>query len=326
MDNRLQYIDIAKAIFMIFIVMDHTGVIEPFPICYDSEVPAFIFLSGLFFSVKDAFSVFVKAKFKRIVIPFLFFYLISYLAFVIGKSVYPPLASMTEAKGFMDVFSQKQLFNGALWFLPALFFVQIIYYPIEKFVVNNYIKFIVILIIGIIGALLGTNGISLPLFFDNALALLPYFYIGKTLMKTGFFNNTSTSNICKEIVFSVIIIVILYMVYPISVQPSLNLWSRIYLVDVVMLTLVSGCVLLLCKFMPSILLAWIGRNTMFIMCTHHIIYRPIKQVLMSFGLNNSLWSPILVSIITMLLVCLMAPIVSKYLPWTIGLTVKKKTN
>lgn len=48
MTSRLTYIDVAKAIFMMIIVMNHTGCIEPFPciLLHDLLVAESVFNMG----------------------------------------------------------------------------------------------------------------------------------------------------------------------------------------------------------------------------------------------------------------------------------------
>lgn len=70
----------------------------------------------------------------------------------------------------------------------------------------------------------------------------------------------------------------------------------------------------------SVLLSFIGRNSMWIMCTHHLIYRPVKIVLESFFDIPSV--TILVMVATMIICCATAPLVERYMPFVIG--VRKK--
>lgn len=81
MTSRLTYIDVAKAIFMMIIVMDHTGCIEPFPLAFSVDVPAFMLLSGYFFSSKLPFLDFLKIKGRTLLIPFVVFYIYSYFIY-----------------------------------------------------------------------------------------------------------------------------------------------------------------------------------------------------------------------------------------------------
>ena len=71
----------------------------------------------------------------------------------------------------------------------------------------------------------------------------------------------------------------------------------------------------------SVLLSFIGRNSMWIMCTHHLIYRPVKIVLERFFDIPSV--NILVMIATMIICCATVPLVERYMPFVIGVSKKK---
>ena len=66
----------------------------------------------------------------------------------------------------------------------------------------------------------------------------------------------------------------------------------------------------------SVLLSFIGRNSLWIMCTHHLLYRPIKLV-MSRLLDGNL-EPIATLLLTLVVCCVTAPFVNKYCPVVVG--------
>lgn len=323
MSKRIEFIDIAKAIFIIIIVMDHTRVVEPFPYAYDAEVPAFILLSGLFFSIKRKgeknscipFKEFLIKKFKTLLLPFLFFYIASYLLFYAAKIAYPAISTLTDAKGLLDIFVQKQLFNGPLWFLLALLWIQILSYPIERYIRSKILKYIIIITVGIVGALLGEYNIFVPLYIDNALALLPFFFLGNVIYKARCFEN---KRFIIHLAIAIIAIIILSMNLDINAQPSLNKYGNIvgYMLNLFVLTWICITVLFICKIIPLTPLLYIGTNTMLIMCVHHLIYRSVQLVTQDFIPTNIL--PYFVCIVTMIIIFAIAPFFNKYIPWTVG--------
>lgn len=323
MSKRIEFVDIAKAILMIIIVMDHTRCFEPFPYAYNAEVPAFILLSGLFFSIKRKgeensyipFREFLVKKFKSLLLPFLLFYIASYLIFYVTAIIYPSISTMTEAKGLLDIFVQKQIFNGPLWFLLALWWIQMLSYPIERYIEKKALKYIVIISIGIVGAFLGNHDIFMPLYIDNALSLLPFFFLGNVIYQTRYFEN---DRFVIYLLVAIIAIVILSLILDINAQPSLNKYGNTigYMLNLFVLTWICLAILFVCKLITTRVLLYIGANTMMIMCTHSLIYRPIQ--LMVQNVVSSRLLPIIVCVLTLAITLAIAPIFNKYMPWAIG--------
>lgn len=115
------------------------------------RMPLFFFVSGFFFRQRP-FKVFLVRRLNTIFLPFLFFYVFSVL--VIGMKYeiiellfpsidYISIGSFDEyalsithlidiyAPAGSDEFAAVP-FNVALWFLPALFFIQLIFYGLKK--------------------------------------------------------------------------------------------------------------------------------------------------------------------------------------------------
>ena len=88
MKQRLEYIDLAKGFAMLMVVYIHISINYADNPFVDSWVrrmmgsmfmPIFFIMSGFFFSVKQPFRDWVKKKTKRLIVPFLVFYLLTYL-------------------------------------------------------------------------------------------------------------------------------------------------------------------------------------------------------------------------------------------------------
>lgn len=316
MTSRLTYIDVAKAIFMMIIVMDHTGCIEPFPLAFSVEVPAFMLLSGYFFSSKIPFLDFLKKKGRTLLIPFVVFYIFSYIIYYLCMWLYPPMSNMTAASGVLDCFSQRQYFNGPLWFLPCLFWSQVYMYGVEKYFPNVALRGIVVGALGTLGFLLGKYGFFLPLSADIALSLLPYLYCGILLRKYDLFNRI---NIRATIIAILVTAVLCYHGGLVS-QPSLNIWHSNLPIIWLVYIFTTYCITVCCKYMGGgKFLSYIGENTLFIMCAHHLLYRPIKLVLSKFILDDFIMMFLLFTS-TMLMCCVLIPFVNRLAPWCVGKT------
>ena len=91
------------------------------------RMPLYFFLSGLFFKPYEGYIVFLKRKVNKLLIPFLFFHIVS--CFII------PLLNRAsfEWHSLWDfLFVQSGSTNIPLWFLICLFWLNQIFYAVYK--------------------------------------------------------------------------------------------------------------------------------------------------------------------------------------------------
>lgn len=82
MTERIKFIDLAKGMCIMLVVLYHINkrydmYPELFKILSTFRMPLYFFLSGLFFKEYENFLGFLKRKTNKLLIPFLFFYLIT---------------------------------------------------------------------------------------------------------------------------------------------------------------------------------------------------------------------------------------------------------
>ena len=118
--KRIEFIDLAKGVCILLVIMMHTDVNVDFPGLQGMRMPLYFILSGLFFKDYGGFLNLLVKKANKILIPFLFFYLASYSIFYLIGWLSPDIIK-SKATGISDLFTQRQLFNGPIWFLLALF-------------------------------------------------------------------------------------------------------------------------------------------------------------------------------------------------------------
>lgn len=149
MQKRIPFIDIARAFAIILIVVGHVIVHSQhlgsiYKLIYSFHVVLFFIISGFTFKIKEneKFLNFFKKKFLRIMVPYFVWalaFLIPYMIF--GKGVgnnlgitssfnlKTMLINIIYGNGNLEALKQ----NTPLWFLPALFSMEIIYYFVIKF-------------------------------------------------------------------------------------------------------------------------------------------------------------------------------------------------
>ena len=167
--QRDKSIDIAKGIGIILVVYGHM-------VCPIKEeillfhMPLFFLLSGYFFSPKDSVKDFLRKKSKALLVPFVLFYILSFLYMVISK--------ILKGESFISYILSFQSFvapNPPLWFLLSLFEIFVVFFVVEKYIHSEILKLVITCGITLIGYLCAMNKVSF--FSFRKLVLDIYFFI-----------------------------------------------------------------------------------------------------------------------------------------------------
>lgn len=302
---------------MLIIMCCHIGVDIHVPMSHTVQTTAFFMISGIFFSVKMDVKTLILKSVRTILVPFAVFYVLSYLLYYAGMSFVPGFTDMTTASGILDCFTQRQYFNGPLWFLLCLFWVRLLIWCIIRVVPKEWLQIVICILFGWGGHFLGYQEVLLPLCFDIALSSVPVFYAGYMLKKYMWMDKFGR-------VESGLLTAVFYiscLALPVVIENSLNYSSGNYPVTLYVSLCISIALLFFSKFAlnRSKVFSFIGRNTMWLMCTHHLIYRPIKMIVGHYSLSDTLDSWIVFGI-TLAICCATAPVVDKYIPMIVGKT------
>ena len=145
------------------------------------RMPLYFVLSGLFFKQYEGFKGFVIRKTNKLIIPFLFFLLLT--SFI-------PVLIIDHKFVFLDIWYKRRItYNGPIWFLLCLFEVNVLFY-ITQLTANRLSKkhkviFVMMLsfILGFLGLILSIYEINIPLFVDTAFTATPLFAFGWLLFR-----------------------------------------------------------------------------------------------------------------------------------------------
>lgn len=108
-NKRIEFIDLAKGICILMVVIRHCELPLNIPGFQNLRMPLYFVLSGIFFKTYGGFSDFIRRKTNKILVSFLFFYILAYIVFYVAKWLVPELTK-TDASGIFDVFTQRQYF------------------------------------------------------------------------------------------------------------------------------------------------------------------------------------------------------------------------
>lgn len=279
-------------------------------------LPLYYLISGMFHKDYDTLKVFAKNKINKLLIPFLFFYLIAYVIFYLCNYLLPGLLS-TGASGILDVLRQRQYFNGPIWFILSLFWCSFIFYFISKISKNEWIRAFIVLSCGSLGAFLGLRNIFMPCMLDTSLTALPFYYSGVLFKQLGLLRPNKFDK------FNLLIAIALYaiMIFAIHFLGDIHIGFRdnriIGNYYIILISTLCGVisVLLLCKSIRTLpFLVFFGRFSIIPLATHHLIYRPLMVAIP----NSCVEKDVVITLLTIVFCGVLIPICNKFIPWFVG--------
>jgi fucose 4-O-acetylase-like acetyltransferase len=190
--DRKAWLDYMKTIAMFLVVVYHTPPRHDTAhevALFNMGAPVFFFAAGYLFNIakqKD-FWPFLRRRASRILIPYTTFFIVFYaLWLVVGRRMAGPeeMAIDTFTPLWQFIQGTPDVVLGPFWFLAALFTMQVIYYPIRKFL-NGYWPLVVALLL------------SLSLLIMPDLPWLRYWNLDKALLYMPIY---AMGNCCRPLV------------------------------------------------------------------------------------------------------------------------------
>ena len=321
---RIDYIDFAKGVAILLVVYGHS--IGPFsdslmpgmPCISTFHVPVFFFISGLLYKNYGSFTVFFKKRFVRILIPFIFFYLV--LSFFV-----PALLGTLGSNTFHDWnfdslwFSiyNEDLFEGPLWFLISLLYSFIIFFFINKYIHNTLLACCILLLFGMLGWYLSYTRYNIPCFIDSSfwgVAFLMLGYMSKKIVE--YITLLQKTTILFIMIFCLSAVVLFspdeYSNYMMNQLDNSMIRIVICSLSGIFFILTFSIIVNRIKFIN-----YLGMNTMIILCSHVTILRLLGHVFPIFSVSN-IFNPYLCFIFTITLYFGIIPTMKKFLPFLPG--------
>lgn len=346
--KRISYIDIARAFAIIFIVFGHTIVHSVhmkqnvYTLLYSFHVPLFFLISGYVFKVKNNFIEFFKNKFIRIMIPYFVWavlFLIPYM--ILGENVSSNLevnAGFNIKQQFVKIIygngnlsALRQ--NSSLWFLPALFSMQIIFYLIIKYLdKNKNSKYILMFTMLILGYLCSKYlKFIFPWGINTTICLGIFFYIGYILKRDNFLERVKYFN---NIYFFIVTVIIgsfsCFLNYR-NVNCMDYEYGNYFLAILSGISFSMAILYISRKIDNNKIMEYIGRNTMGIVIFHKLIVLvfqtklgKISSLLINSNFIVELAISLLITVISIFISLIINYIVDKICPVLIGNRKNKK--
>lgn len=212
MNKRLEWIDIARGISIIMIIVGHSLYLYTFSffakVIFAVHVPIFFVLSGYLYKQKRVDNI-IKNGLATLILPYVFTAsIVIVLTFVSNQINFHgwinPIGSTSQAivadmygigtPGTLKLGSKSFLITsiGVIWFLLSLFLSKILYQLNFKFLNNiGQLRFIKLFLLVIVECILGfllTKIIIMPWSVGAALASQPFLFFGQAVKKFNILN------------------------------------------------------------------------------------------------------------------------------------------
>ena len=327
---RLVWIDTAKAICILLVVLQHTSNYTHinYPYMYDFQtfrMPLYFILSGLFFKQYEGFVGFVKRKTNKLIIPYVFFFSVGgvFLPITLFHFFDIRIWSYKDygIEAFLKIFSEQCICNPSIWFLVCLFEINILFYIIfelaehfNKLLDKNYIILLISLCFGLVGIIMSLLHINLPYFVDSSFSAIPFFCFGWFLRNQTeylYWKNTP-----KGIYISIFLIIssMIFIHFTNLGGASFlgnSLGGVIQCAQLYPYGIIGTlCVLTFARILGNIpLISYIGRYSIIVLCTHAYLIQ-FSAFITSHFIEKNLYVIFVVAVIIQVLII---PFFIKYL-------------
>lgn len=308
--KRIEFIDLIKGLCILMVISIHSGISEPPNFC-SLRMPLYFILSGIFFKSYDTKTFLIK-KTNNIIIPFLFFFVLSFLwqIFFYKKDLISCLEMIKENP--LDFIT---LINGPLWFLLALYITNIMFYYVLKLNKNILITTCIVVIIASLGYGYYYFDLNYPwikIFAISSFAL-SFFFFGYIIKQKSLLFKVSVKYCYIYIALSLLGA---YLIYRFFQYPRL-LFSLLIFFGNPILIFLNSCLMVIsalytCKLIKWLpIISYIGRHSIILLCIHGPIIIFLQEYL-KLGENNI--TNFIIFFTTILICWLSIPILKKIIP------------
>ena len=287
-NNRLQWVDSMKAFSIMAVVLNHTHIMpEIRTAVYLVCLPAFFFSAGLFASTRLSPGEFFVNKTLRLLIPFLFWGAVSWLAWLLigrhyGADAGTDLEWWRPLWGMLCGNTKMMPHNPPLWFLCCLMCLEWLHYGISR-IPRKRLRWLIIFFLALLGCILSLDGRAWPLDVSAAFIVLPLYAFASenaTLVK-------EKARTASALVLLLALIVSLagvgtgYLFNGDVALAETRIGNPvIYYITILSVVVMWFSVSLLLERTGAPLrgLQYIGQNTLLVLCTHMPVFGMIKGI------------------------------------------------
>ncbi len=306
-NKRIMWIDSLKGFGIFCVTLGHLGCYPPLEKhIYSFHMFLFFFISGYLYRKSDSIKTFITKKLKNIFLPFAIWSILSSIGdIILGASIKETLLRMFIVNGELS-------WNAPIWFLLVLFITEILYAIINHFKSGIISEILTILIFGICWITIGELPLPLKL---NLIPLAIVFYsLGNVIKKI---TETKKYTLTKiQIILSIIALGIISFVFGVLLNIRItytggNFGNISYCIIAALAG--TGFYFMIFKNIKILgdfkLLAYMGRNSLIIMCTQYWFFRMFSIISYKF-FQFDVWhwqntlKAFLATVITISIICI----------------------
>lgn len=299
--KREGFVDVAKGLGVILIILGHLTETGQYGrlILYSFIIPFFFILSGVFAKTSNDFGRYFKKSFKRLYVPF-FTYSLLDLFLRIVYAVYKGRDVVVKIKiALTSLFGLGfDIENRPLWFLFALFIIQIAYYFIGK---NKWAKLCAALVGIAFLAVHKATGFYTQNLWLVAIPCVPFYLLGTEVKELVLTLPSRLQKNKRMFVFAVALMTVVLVVLSVF-NGNVNVHGCEYgnFVLLFIFNALLGTFVMLCLSVAlqgngivSRFLIYFGQNTIPVMASHYYICRILFYWLVVFlGIHRYVYHPI----------------------------------
>lgn len=271
--QRLNYLDITKGFAIILVILGHIFNGSRFERWISSfHMPLFFIISGCLLKYNDCRNIslkeFIGKRINGLIIPYIYFSILNaILIFIINGFVIDDLLM-----NILYVGIGQSIY--ALWFLPALFISEIIFFILSRYIKNSYKSAIVTLIILSCGFLINYTN------YNVIMLVVARAFIATGFVAFGYYLFNFIKNI-KLSYKSVVMLIVLNIVIS-QFNVNIDLWSLQFgNIGIYVMCSILGSISTILFFKnlgENKLLYYWGKNSLIIMATHQILMQIICTI------------------------------------------------
>lgn len=321
LSRRIDFIDLTKGLCIILVVMMHVGgafdTLASGPALSCFTMPLYFFVSGLFFKSYEGFGGFFVRKADKLLVPFLVFYLGSFLLMYGISKVLPGTFRLpVRLSELLLVFRGHELirFNPPIWFLIALFNCNILFYLVH-YLRNRHIlmMFVVVLLLGAAGFWCGKQRIELPFYLDVALTALPFYFAGFWIRRYNFFLYPHHRFDKLIPVFIALAVIAMYFTAtPLGMRTN-NYPGNIFQVYVAAFAGIFAIMLLCKKIKSAGIVSYLGRYSIVTLGIHGPLLFFLRPIVSRFLAEGWVYS-VTLFLVTLGVCLLLTPVIVRLMP------------
>lgn len=277
-NGRVQYIDIAKGIAIICIILGHLGSYQINRVVFTFHVPIFFLITGYFVNNNQSFGSFVKHKVRTLLVPYITICVITALFWIIigafhntdKSNILNWIYAIVYGAGEDHVtpFFIKGI--GAIWFLLATFWGSVLLR--KSLDLNKYVRMLTITLL-FFAAIFSARYVWLPFSIQAGACSAFFMYIGYLIR--------NSKELLKQVsletkVFCSIIFLIVWIAFIVDFQTFWLVHCDIGrgIVDVISCICACCSVFLIAFFISkkahylADVLSFFGKYSLFVLCCH----------------------------------------------------------